>query len=59
MPHWLGFGHLDRPEPDIRRVLSTFNERGLLYRTTNFIQDHCTIDELTFAYDLSYKLVRE
>ena len=55
----LGFGDLDRVESEIRRVLGLFAERGLLYCTTHFVQDHCGIKELTFAYDLIYDLVRK
>jgi uroporphyrinogen decarboxylase len=36
-----------------------FPDGGLLFCTTHFVQDHCTIDELTFAYDLVYDLVRQ
>jgi len=54
----LGFGDLERLESEIRRVLGLFAERGLLFCTTHFVQDHCGIEELTFAYDLIHKLVR-
>lgn len=54
----LGFGKLDVLESEIRRVLSTFADRGLLFCTSHFVQDHCTIEELTFACDLIHKLVR-
>jgi len=54
----LGFGDLERLEAEIRRVLGLFAERGLLYCTTHFVQDHCSIEELTFAYDLIHELVR-
>jgi uroporphyrinogen decarboxylase len=35
-----------------------FRDGGLLYCTTHFIQDHCSIDELVFAYDLIHETVR-
>ena len=54
----IGFGRLDALRADIRRVLDMFRDGGLLYCTTHFIQDHCSIDELVFAYDLIYETVR-
>lgn len=54
----IGFNDLPRLEREIRRVLHTFRERGMLFCTTHFIQNHCTIEELRFAYDLIYDLVR-
>jgi len=55
----IGFGRLDRLEAEIRRVLTSFTDGGLLYCTSHFVQDHCTMEELTFAFDLIYKLVRQ
>lgn len=54
----LGFGDLDRLRDEITRVIDMFADGGLLFCTTHFVQDHCTIDELTFAYDLIYERVR-
>jgi uroporphyrinogen decarboxylase len=54
----LGFGKPDVLKSEIERVLGMFREGGLLFCTTHFVQDHCTIEELTFAYDLVYDLVR-
>ena len=54
----IGFGDLDRLKADIERVISLFKSRGLLYCTSHFVQDHCSIQELTFAYDLICELVR-
>lgn len=54
----IGFGDHDRLRAEIERVLTTFANGNLLYCTTHFIQDHCTMAELRFAYDLIYKLVR-
>lgn len=48
----IGFGRLDKLETEIRRVLGMFRDGGLLYCTTHFIQDHCTMEELVFAFDL-------
>ena len=55
----IGFGDYDRLRSDIEHVLHTFSDRGLLFCTSHFVQDHCSIDELTFAYDLIYDLVRK
>jgi len=55
----IGFGNYDKLEQEIRSVLSRFKERGMLYCTSHFVQDHCSLDELVFAYDLIYKIVRE
>jgi len=54
----LGFGRLDALRGEIRRVLGMFRDGGLLYCTTHFVQEHCTVDELVFAYDLIYETVR-
>ena len=55
----LGFGRLDQLKSEIEMVISRFSDRGLLLCTTHFVQNHCTIEELTMAYDLIYKLIRE
>lgn len=55
----LGFGDLERVEAEIERVVRMFAEGGLLFCTSHFVQDHCSIAELTFAYDTVYRLVRE
>ena len=54
----IGFGDLDRLTSEIKRILQVFKDRGLLLCTSHFVQDHCSIEELTFAYDLIYDLVR-
>lgn len=54
----IGFGKLDFLRDEILRVLGMFRDGGLMYCTTHFIQDHCTIEELVFAYDLIYETVR-
>jgi len=55
----LGFGQLDRLRDEIIHVIDMFADGGLLFCTTHFVQDHCTIEELTFAYDLVYEQVRK
>ena len=54
----IGFGDFDRLKDDIEHVVQAFRDRGLLLCTSHFVQDHCSIEELTFAYDLIYDLVR-
>ncbi len=46
-------------EKEIRRVFSTLRGRRWIMCTTHFVQDHCTMEDLIFAYDLIYKLARE
>jgi len=54
----IGFGRLDFLRVEIERVLGMFVDGGLLYCTSHFIQAHCTIQELTYAYDLIYERSR-
>jgi len=54
----IGFGDLDRLRSDIELIIQSFADRGLLLCTSHFVQDHCSIEELTFAYDLIHDLVR-
>lgn len=54
----IGFGNFDRLKSDIEHIIKAFSERGMLFCTSHFVQDHCSIEELTFAYDLIYDLVR-
>ncbi len=54
----LGFGKLDVLKSEIERVIGMFKDGGLLFCTTHYVQNHCTIEELTYAYDLVYDLVR-
>jgi uroporphyrinogen decarboxylase len=55
----IGFDNYDHLKSEIKRVLEMFKDGGLLYCTTHFVQDHCTIEELTAAYDLIYSTVRK
>ncbi|MCK5862619.1 MAG: hypothetical protein KAH38_09045 [Candidatus Hydrogenedentes bacterium] len=55
----IGFGDYTVLEKSIHRVLSMFKDGGLLYCTSHFIQNHCTMEELIFAYDLIYDTVRK
>ena len=55
----LGFGDLERLEREIRRVFSLLKNKRWICCTTHFVQHHCTLGELEFAFDLIYKLARE
>ena len=54
----IGFGDYDRLRSDIERILGMFRDGGMLFCTSHYVQDHCTIEELVFAFDLIYKTVR-
>ena len=55
----LGILPRDQLEAEIRRVFSTLKGRRWICCTTHFVQNHCCIDDLKFAYDLIYRLARE
>ncbi|MCL2342666.1 MAG: uroporphyrinogen decarboxylase family protein [Firmicutes bacterium] len=55
----LGFGDYTRLENEIRRVFALLKGKRWMFCTTHFVQDHCSVDELVFAYDLAVKLARE
>lgn len=55
----IGFGRLDPLASEIERLVRMFRDGGLLLCTSHFVQDHCSMDELCFAFDLIYRLVRE
>ena len=54
----LGFDKRDFLAAEIRRIMGMFADGGLLFCTTHFVQAHCSVDELVFAYDLVYDLAR-
>lgn len=55
----LGFGDYERLEKEIRRVFGLLKGKRWLCCTTHYVQDHCSLEELEFAYDLISKLARE
>ena len=55
----IGFNDRIKLQHEIERVVGMFADGGMMFCTTHFVQDHCTIEELTFAYDLVYDLVRK
>lgn len=54
----LGFGNYEKLENDIRKVFKLLKGKRWICCTTHFVQDHCTFEELEFAYDLIFKLAR-
>lgn len=46
-------------EAEIRRVFGLLRGKRWLVCTTHFVQKHCSVEDLEFAYDLIYKLARE
>ena len=55
----LGILPRERLEEEIRRVFALLRGKRWICCTTHFVQKHCSIDDLTFAYDLIYRLARE
>lgn len=55
----LGFGDLERLEAELRRVFGLLRGHRWICCTTHFVQAHCSMEELTFAFDLIYQLARE
>ncbi|MGM9647040.1 MAG: uroporphyrinogen decarboxylase family protein [Eubacteriales bacterium] len=49
----------DQLEAEIRRVFGKLRGKRWICCTTHFVQNHCSIEDLTFAYDLIYRLARE
>jgi uroporphyrinogen decarboxylase len=54
----IGFGKLDFLRTEIERVMRPFADGGLLFCTSHFVQDHCTIDELVFAFETANRTAR-
>jgi uroporphyrinogen decarboxylase len=55
----IGFGKHDFLCSEIERIMRMFADGGLLFCTSHFVQDHCTIEELTLAFDTVYELSRK
>lgn len=55
----LGLLPKDQLEAEIRRVFGLLKGKRWVCCTTHFVQDHCSMEDLNFAYDLIYKLARE
>ena len=46
-------------EAEIRRVFSVLRGKRWVCNTSHYVQNHCTMEDLIFAFDLIYKLARE
>jgi len=55
----LGILPRERLEAEIRRVFQKLRGKRWICCTTHFVQKHCSIEDLRFAYDLIYQLARE
>lgn len=55
----LGLLPQEQLEQEIRRVFNTLKGKRWICCTTHFVQNHCTMDDLKFAFDLIYRLSRE
>lgn len=54
----LGYGDYSNVEKHIRRLFKTLKNKRWIFCTTHYVQDHCSIEELVFAYDLAVELAR-
>lgn len=54
----LGFGDYKNLEREIKRVFNLLKGKRWIFCTTHFVQAHCEIEELVFAYELATKLAR-
>ena len=48
----------EKLEAEIQRIFSILRDKRWICCTTHFVQNHCSIEDLEFAYDLIYKLAR-
>lgn len=55
----LGILPRDQLEYEIRRVFGLLKGKRWVVCTTHFVQKHCSVDDLDFAYRLIYSLARE
>ena len=55
----IGILHGEDLSNEIKRVFNNLKGERWCCCTSHFVQNHCTIEELTAAYDLIYKLARE
>ncbi|MCY2926131.1 MAG: hypothetical protein NT031_11940 [Planctomycetota bacterium] len=54
----IGFGKYDFLKSEIERVMRLFADGGGLFCSSHFVQSHCSMEELTLAYDTAYDLAR-
>jgi len=49
----------DKLAAEIRRVFQTLRGKRWICCTSHFVQNHCSMEDLNFAFDLIYRLARE
>lgn len=55
----LGIMNREDLEKEIRRVFGLLKGKRWICCTSHFVQKHCSMEDLIFAYDLIYQLARE
>ena len=55
----LGFNDIGKVKSEIDRFFGLLKGKRWAFCTTHFVQDHCSIDELTAAYDYAVSLARK
>lgn len=55
----LGILPREKLEAEIRRVFALLRGKRWICCTTHYVQNHCSVEDLEFAYDLIYQLARE
>ena len=55
----LGLVSQEKLEDEIRRVFALLKGKRWICCTTHFVQKHCSMEDLEFAFDLIYRLARE
>ena len=55
----IGFNDYENLEKEIKRIFNLLKGEPWLFCTTHFVQDHCSIEELKYAFDLVVELARE
>ena len=55
----IGFGEPERVKAEVGALIDRFRNGGMILCTTHFVQDHCSMDELTTVFDFVHEKVRE
>jgi uroporphyrinogen decarboxylase len=55
----LGILPREQLDEEIHRVFSLLRNRRWICCTTHFVQNHCSMEDLTFAFDRIYELARQ
>jgi len=54
----LGFGNTNRVKSELDRVFGILKGKRWCFCTSHFVQDHCSIDEMAYAFDYAEKLAK-